>query len=352
MYVLNQETFDNNLKKIIEKKYNLNALYTVLEKLYPERWEANIITNVYYEPIYYKDNKKRKKDIGNNFDIRFWLHNITSDCNIIIHFPEIEITDGTNKHTIKDLYVQLEIELKRDYLDLNLYGIRGSVSSKEALSNYGHSHFCGINQKFSSFCLGSGPLSNYKTILSGWNSEDWEYYFILLNDYLKWESIEGTPYRYIANIGKSNNLERVAYNTVKNYFYPVSNITYKVTDKKINVLADDNLERKLVVNLPNVLKCYKSNDGKYYSNNASYVSIIEGNTLFTFKGKKIIFKIIKDDNDNAERIKYNAPNPEFTKQYCILLSKKLTEACIKRGNIRKEDITEDSTISVGEDSLF
>lgn len=141
--------------------------------------------------------------------------------NIIIHFPEINITNSRNQnHLIKDLYVKFNIDIKlRDFVDISktvskgliyLFGIRQTYSLKEYESRYNHSHLSSGISDWSRFCLGSSVfntlIENVKITLS---EEDWNLMFLSLENYLSWESIEGGPYFFIQDMKYRENISNV-----------------------------------------------------------------------------------------------------------------------------------------------
>jgi len=136
-------------------------------------------------------------------DISNFFNNYKYD--IYIHFPVINITNSRkDHHVIKDLYVRFHILSSSSLADLSIIvsGTRLTISLREWESNYGHSHFSGRSPaSFSDFCLGSSDFSRLIMDTKIEKTEDcWNLMFMSLENYLKWESIEGGPYRYINSI--------------------------------------------------------------------------------------------------------------------------------------------------------
>lgn len=162
---------------------------------------------------------------------------------IWIHFPQITITNSYNrKHIIKDLYVEYSFNPSEGRLIEGPKYMRATISNLEYGAAYIHSH---CSSSFSDFlsitnsiprklqsciykaygvCTGSGPINNTMGLLSTMvgfdNTTRIKYtdsmYKTLLTTLcletdriVRWESIEGGPYRLIANIksssGDSNN---------------------------------------------------------------------------------------------------------------------------------------------------
>lgn len=129
--------------------------------------------------------------------------------NITIWFPEVEITNSRgDKHTVRDLYVKWTIGsvgLDRTYkISLHMYGARGEITAKEAYYEYGHSHLSGW--WWGNFCTGSSPFTiMMEEVKQELSEESWEMLFLSLENYLKWESLEGVPYKYMSNIAYPDN---------------------------------------------------------------------------------------------------------------------------------------------------
>lgn len=136
---------------------------------------------------------------------------------IIILFPKIEVTNSIGSlHTIKDLYVFIKVGILDKnsdtvYIYLNYNGFRGSLSLKEYLSGYSFSHLSGGVEAWGSFCFGTGEVFLSKHELSEIyinNKEGFDRYLYkfenflyIFREYLKWESIEGGPYKLISSLG-------------------------------------------------------------------------------------------------------------------------------------------------------
>lgn len=273
----------------------------------------------------------------------------------IVYYPEIVITNSNGKsHIITDLYVKFSF----DYfggLHCSFTINRGSYSDQEWYSNYKHSHinshFPGDINYFQTPCLGSGPINSNIAILKNTTLETFSeleivQFLILLDDFLKWESLEGVPYKNFQNINK------VMYRTISPDRYPknlrspdkhvlehiieetdflehikehssliptvkdgtpkysilfneweLQKILYSYYQKKINnfnstpsimLMCTDSLNRV----------SYKKGNGGVYSPIENY----EGRTLFSFKGHDVKLKIYKTI---TEEIKDVCLNPEI-----------------------------------------
>ena len=126
---------------------------------------------------------------------------------VVLHFPKFNITDNTYKHTITDMYVYLPINASW------MYGKRGSFTLQEIQASYAHSHLAsniGDNEA-KSFCLGTGTIRDTlvqyldisKIDLKDNNEENYKFLVFEILAYLKWQSNEGGPYRFIHTIQKN-----------------------------------------------------------------------------------------------------------------------------------------------------
>ena len=133
---------------------------------------------------------------------------------IYILFPEINITnrDGA-RHTIKDLLVLIQFYnyYNRSLRINSLKGGRLTLSYAEYQSDYFHSHLPIFKSSISTtmylpylsnFCTGSGEINIYQSDINGdgFNEERFIRYAMQIMSLVSYESIEGTPYRYIRSI--------------------------------------------------------------------------------------------------------------------------------------------------------
>ena len=133
---------------------------------------------------------------------------------IYILFPEINITNRDRaNHTIKDLLVLIQFyNYNNTSLRINsLKGGRLTLSYAEYQSDYFHSHLPIFKNSISTtmdlpylsnFCTGSGEINIYQSNINGdgFNEERFIRYVMQIMSLVSYESIEGTPYRYIRSI--------------------------------------------------------------------------------------------------------------------------------------------------------
>lgn len=128
------------------------------------------------------------------------------ECNyktayIIVHFPEFTITNELEEtHTIKDMYVRITVNEDKTICP-GIQGQRSTLTDKEYISDYTHSHLFGGHECYSSFCLGTGPIKNTLLSLVDSGSDDlWLLFCGELEEFLKVESLSGGPYKKISDL--------------------------------------------------------------------------------------------------------------------------------------------------------
>ena len=147
-----------------------------------------------------------KKDLNNKIFLEI--------KGIYILFPEINITnrDGAN-HTIKDLLVLIQL-YNYNNTALKIHSLKGgrlTLSYAEYQSDYFHSHLPIFKNSISTtmdlpylsdFCTGSGEINIYQSNINGdgFSEERFIRYAMQIMSLVSYESIEGTPYRYIRSI--------------------------------------------------------------------------------------------------------------------------------------------------------
>lgn len=121
----------------------------------------------------------------------------------IIRFPEIVITNSNKKkHTIRDLFVRLDF----NSTFTNILGLpsamRMTLDHNELYSGYRHSHIHVNVNNWSIFCVGDTNITQLiQTFMSSSIVPDKFIGFLYqLNEYVRWESLEGGPYIRIDTI--------------------------------------------------------------------------------------------------------------------------------------------------------
>jgi hypothetical protein len=204
---------------IMEEDVNLfintiSEIMTSLEFNYPGNWEVHLE----YETGHYWSEELTQDIFGF----------ISVNPIFLIRFPEITITNSENKfHTIKELFYMFTLSFAQtdhdveDYYRVKSYypasplGVRGEITAIENYCNYFHSHLSGSEIKShemiynpTEFCTGSNELNYLEAILrEGFDANIFNLYLLTVGSYVRWESIEGRPYRYIKNIVEGKNTD-------------------------------------------------------------------------------------------------------------------------------------------------
>ncbi|NCD06246.1 MAG: hypothetical protein EOL97_09010 [Spirochaetia bacterium] len=129
---------------------------------------------------------------------------IKDDYSFVIYYPEIQITNSYGLvHTMYDLWAKINISTDSNRLYLASLK-RTTLSSSEIRNEYLFSH-CYINDyayPFESFdfCYGNSSHPLQSLLKEGDPFLKVDLWFLNLEAYLSWESVEGIPYRYINNV--------------------------------------------------------------------------------------------------------------------------------------------------------
>lgn len=342
---------DNFWRKIIEKEINKipQNLITALNKLYKDAWDIDVEGLI--------ENIKKNKSYKSIKDFNNWYYCERSFyIPIIIKLGDIQISNGKNKHTITDLYVKLILKtFVHDCIYYNLMGIRTSATLEELTAEYFHSHLPGAYEEFQTFCLGSNvDIKNSFYCISNPEStvEDFLLMLFTIKQSLSWESISGTPYKYLERIGKTpleQDIPEYVPKDLLNRLY-FTNLKFKITNNNIQILHTPGLEQQIFEQIRptnyNTYTCYKTEFGEYLSNTHFsssgdyYVRKWKDKDMFVFKGEMLKFKINNlIQKDYAEN---NAPNPKLTAGIIKELSNAITKKHIVNSRIKREDIVESS----------
>ena len=266
---------------------------------------------------------------------------------ILIKFPFIEIKNSLHQsHLIKDLFVQIYYFESNDGDDIylgSLYGNRMTVSKAEFSSCYKHSHLstCANPTIFTIFCTGSTTFSqtHIKCQSAGTlNKELFHFFLIQLNEYLKWESLEGGPHIKMSNISSlpriidyiNDSRKDTFFATYKSLIY--SHLDFKFEDKQVKVtlldtfdpiIVDIEIEGEIegdmiVGQLPN---------GMYVKLNEETQIQNSGGTLL-FKGEELTLSIEGLEDNSTKDIK-KVIHPQLRKYIEETISNEATKKYYK-----------------------
>ena len=322
---------DKTKEEDVETFINFRNMIKALNNFYPNRWDIDL------EFIYDYFNTKSDND-----KIVVLVKGIT------IHYPNVTISNKDNKqHNIKDLFVSLKFELnKKDKENkkvniIGIFGRRATLTYEEVCSNYAHSHlnpnvasYFESNNKnlfrnsITRFCTGSGEIN---VLLADYNSDSFNedrfnLILVQLMTLVSWESIEGTPYRYISNIkiilnssapveikllDSYSNIIRYIRDSFSNNRILPEDLKFIIKNSKVEL--DENVFDNFILKLSDcnsIVKgnfiCFESN-GKYYTHNSvkpseiKYYRHTEQNPI-VFRGQDFPFTIIYPEEIKKEEV--------------------------------------------------
>ena len=231
-------TLENAIKRI--KVLNVEEITNMLDSGIPEElWDT------------YKGDTLEKLPEEN-------LNYIFQHCNIVINylfsdsrsgipfilvwFPHVTVTNEHDKSTeIEDLYAKIPIEYNG-----TMYGKfklnRASYTLQHLISDYMHSHICNIPvfdfSKFQMPCTGSGPINaTISSLQRNFDEDLWNLFCLELSKYVTVESIAGTPYHLLEQLGTENmqETEECYYiqPTIPNTWFAVDNTSTKFLNATI-----------------------------------------------------------------------------------------------------------------------
>ena len=268
----------------------------------------------------------------NNYN--FELKELEDNVNDVVYikFENILIKNSKKEsHLIKELFVKLQLYNGGIYI----YGGKFKYTDEELYARYRHSHLSsGVVGRFDRFCLGNGYLEkfNYTSYIEP-SEDNVILFFHLLNDFLKWESLEGGPHIKMENIGNPGSpISSDDYRL--NVSLPLSiksdHIDFILKNNRV-IVSEDWIKEQLV---PNCVE-YKEN---YYSSSSNYGESIEDlknyykdnfNTPFYFKGELQEF-IVKETINKKELKK--VVHPITINKYGNQLSRKIKEYILQNYN--------------------
>ena len=263
----------------------LQMVMGVLERVHPNRFE--ILKPGRCNPKNFKSYQRLSKN--------------KETFNILIHYPEINITNSLNfKHKIQDLFILLVIKEKKL---MNMVGFRSTFTFREIVARYTHSHIhSGIYNYGTEFCTGdsgSGFNGTYNSMLYNVpTKEQFEHFIHSLTQFLSWESIEGVPYiplirvdYEVDNVGiKINNLPAEFKQELFNCILIIPNDRYGYLDLQINP------SEELIRLTPNEYKRIKYQD-EIYIKRTTVKETEKEEFLFKTKNFDIKYKVVKTQND-------------------------------------------------------
>lgn len=242
--------FDLELEDIYNQiMYYPNKIYEIFCDFFGE--EHVDLQNVYNKEIFYDILKSSYTDVeqlrlNKEACIRGYRNTVVRPY-ILVWFPKLKITNEYDESVeVEDLWAKINITYtgKMHYhFQLN----RSTYQKSHILSDYQHSHVCGIDfsLNFSDCCLGTGPIKNTCSSLQlDYDESLWQLFCFELSKYVQTESIAGVPYRRMSSISNST------YSTkINNFFIYRNNYGLPASEPIKEMFLDftkDFLKRKLL----------------------------------------------------------------------------------------------------------
>lgn len=155
---------------------------------------------------------------------------------ILVHFPHVRITNEYDRFVdINHLYAKVKVlhnGSMNGYFALN----RAEYTYLHISNGYMHSHVSNIpTNDFTQFqtpCAGTGPINDTMSNLSReFDSDIWRLFCLELSKYVEVESIAGTPYHRLENLGTSNmSTEEGVFKVINNLGYYGDGIEEMIKD--------------------------------------------------------------------------------------------------------------------------
>lgn len=137
--------------------------------------------------------------------------NYNDDNRIVVHFPQVTVTNENNQKTIVyDLFALVYIYNSGHFK--RLLFTRSTYTEEQFNANYLHSHVSPPHNKIdleygSHACTGTGPINHtIDTIRNSTDPSMWLLFCRELQQYVQVESLAGGPYVRISKIGNAGNL--------------------------------------------------------------------------------------------------------------------------------------------------
>jgi hypothetical protein len=294
---------DDNLKLELIYQQELEAEKNKekeIPKIKENEKEINNVNNLDFSKI--KNFELINKIIKDYFEERACVNVLDkkdNDFQILIKFPNLTVPN-TNGNTvnIEELLVSFKVRIFKNnesynisFLDLS--GTRTKWNEIHYGNNYHHSHLpSGTAIGFlSPFCIGNDYLNKIISIQKDVLFDDFVDYFIafLMNieDYVKWESLEGVPYFKMSNIK----------NSLKNF--------QKEKKEQLRSIINDFYVTNPLPNIKKSIKLYKIIFGENFLNNNLSIKILNNELMIDFKNvgvEKFLSFYLKLKNNNINYI--------------------------------------------------
>lgn len=324
----------------------------------------------------------------NNWDIEFNVTYLRKKVfieitGIYILFPEVIITNRNSerrngiRHTIKDLLVRIRFSnVENRFLRVTgLDGGRLTLSYPEFQSSYFHSHLPTSSAEISSrtkipllqsFCTGSGEINIYQSEINGdgFSEERFMKYAMQIMSLVNYESIEGTPYRYIERISATPSsgrlfsdpgpgLQRRFFRRVIDYYKrnkKVPEVDIKIDPQGNYSIADNERFKDFYTNTEpeetdyQQFYCSAGENNQYYAwgFTPGFMSPPQNNNTFIFRGEERKFTVeAAPENDNDVEYKIHPKLIKYLKEEINyeLNKNKVRNYTIERYTVKPDNAT-------------
>lgn len=272
------------------------------------------------------------RTVLNSFFKNEWDFKISkgSVLQVVIHFPEVTLNNTREETTkISNFFFKFSLQLKDDgEVCINDYsGLTTKYTFAQYNSNYAHSHINWCNTyelSFNPFCMGSNDAVKAAADLDF--SQDYSEinvtsFLLLLKSAIEWESLEGTPYRYIGNISSLDSSKSYTLRSLTRS--NILDIISKIPHNLFNFIIDDGrvkfdftneleewIKKNLYDDFGDDLLAIKNSAGdlvRYYTENNTYKRYLKfknkvENQSFKFRNVDFPLVIVKPDKDETGRI--------------------------------------------------
>lgn len=365
---------NNSIDKFYEKKrlkkshyLMLKSMETVLESLYPDLYD------IQYEVMAKFTTHTNAYGHNSTLNIEEVETILVKNVSIVIRFPEFDITNSKGEtHKIKELFTCTKVDLLNENHTYrtnpnfhSLYGQRTKYQPAEIETGYQHSHLSSSNLRsakdfigtleYNRFCMGDGDVPILAALLNGgYDEANFTIMAMNINDYVKWESIEGGPHIKMEGVlSKTLSVPEINPNSRRAFFQYMQqmikagsrtlNLNWKHTALGYKLVDDELFENCLLEFKTNATNntgywLNKDNTGAYFLDRArSTVGAGIKHSYVSFRNTKVMFEIEPDVTPVKLNLKFYL-NPKI-KSYV----KARLEFYANSSQIRKAGISKLST---------
>jgi hypothetical protein len=201
--------------------------------------------------------------IWDSYDIMYELNSCAKvdSISITLYYPEIKISNGKQEEILNDLYFSIKFNYNGK---LELCGNRETYSEEHYIDDYTHSHLprnCNRVHWFVNFCLGSGVLQNYRSIINSSSIirlDCVKNIIMNIKPYLEWESESGGPYMRMSSLGIKDLDLSTVYEMNFDFQYFKKQLNVVGLDAAVSIIENIDFSKlKFKLDFSNNLRLYK-----------------------------------------------------------------------------------------------